>query len=653
MYVQIGKNEGSRSFRTYRSGIMSTAFLMCMALVAPVYGQVTQPLPPDSLVLAASFYPHSQYPRRGEVGDVNGDGRPDFVTLWESGFAVFVGNGDKTFQAAKEITAGRRCSGMDIGDWNRDGLLDTAMACDGVASLYLRSADGSYQRALSVAAVSGAAYVRLVDLNADKFLDLVVTQDFQGGQLYVFLGTGNSSLPIPLISPLTMSPRTRIYVADFNGDKKLDLAQNSDNGLMSIHWGHGDGSFRPGPMQRVGRGYLFPEILVEDVDNDGIIDLVVPPETFYGNDISILYGNGDGSFAPAQLLPVLTNGKDEPLVFAPALVDLDQDGLKELFVTAATDLVFGNKRVLISRRLGPKAFGKFEVVQSVAGLESVANYVGWSIAWTHVVDLDRNGSSELILQVTENTRTGSSIHGIRVLEFTRAGNVPGTISRINSIRHGATFASSGFSAGCLVSIFGWGFGPDRLVTFVLNEQGKVPDKLGGIQVLFNKVPAPLLAVSDTQINAIIPFSLAGTRSVEVEIVGTQFPANKVTFQLSDFAPGFFPIVINQDGRLNGDDAPASPGDWLVFYLTGVGPLTPSPVDGSIAVEPFSKATTGYTASILETSSIEIGYLGPAPGLVYGVWQLNVQLPPSLIVKGRVPLDLRIGTLKASATFVVK
>jgi hypothetical protein len=78
-----------------------------------------------------------------------------------------------------------------------------------------------------------------------------------------------------------------IAVGDFNHDGKLDVAIAGDG--LSILLGNGDGTFQP-PITYPG---LYYSIAAADFNNDGNLDLVVAPDS---NSLSIYLGNGDGTF---------------------------------------------------------------------------------------------------------------------------------------------------------------------------------------------------------------------------------------------------------------------------------------------------------------------------------------------------------------------
>ena len=86
-----------------------------------------------------------------------------------------------------------------------------------------------------------------------------------------------------------------IVAGDFNGDGRTDLAvANSVDNTVSVLLGNGDGTFQPQVTYAVGS---IPDAIVAgDFTGDGHIDLAVANSV--DNTVSVLLGNGDGTFQP-------------------------------------------------------------------------------------------------------------------------------------------------------------------------------------------------------------------------------------------------------------------------------------------------------------------------------------------------------------------
>jgi uncharacterized protein (TIGR03437 family) len=223
--------------------------------------------------------------------------------------------------------------------------------------------------------------------------------------------------------------------------------------------------------------------------------------------------------------------------------------------------------------------------------------------------------------------------------------VPG----ITSVVSAAAFTGSAIAPGELIAIFGNSIGPAVPAGLVLDSSGKVATSLGGLTVTFDGNPAPLLYGSAGQINAVVPFAVAGksTTSMQVSVSGgATFTA---TLPVSAAAPGIFVIsasgqgaILNGDFSVNSPGRPAARGSWIAIYATGAGLLSPAVTDGTIVSAtnlPLSVAPVSVT---IGGQAATVGYRGAAPGLVAGVVQINVQVPAGVTPGAAVPVTLSVG-----------
>jgi hypothetical protein len=138
------------------------------------------------------------------------------------------------------------------------------------------------------------------DFNGDGALD-VATADTMSNSVTVLLGLGDGTFQSSRSFPVGIQT-TGITVGDFNGDGHLDLATaNEGSGDVSILLGHGDGTFQPEQRVALAPGTSGWGIAAADLTGNGHLDLIVVnrPTTGAGS-VSILLGNGDGTFQREQ-----------------------------------------------------------------------------------------------------------------------------------------------------------------------------------------------------------------------------------------------------------------------------------------------------------------------------------------------------------------
>jgi uncharacterized protein (TIGR03437 family) len=205
------------------------------------------------------------------------------------------------------------------------------------------------------------------------------------------------------------------------------------------------------------------------------------------------------------------------------------------------------------------------------------------------------------------------------------------------VANGGTLKAGAVAPGEIISIFGFDLGPASPLGVQLDGAGKVATQVGGTQVFFDGVAAPLLYVSPGQVNAVVPYGVTGA-TTQVKVVYQGKTTNTVTLPVVASSPGIFAIT-NQDARLNTASNPAAAGSVLILYATGEGQTSPAGVDGNVANSVFPKPILPVTVQIGGRAG-EVLYAGAAPGFVSGVLQVNVRIPAG--VTGTAALQLKIG-----------
>ncbi len=147
----------------------------------------------------------------------------------------------------------------------------------------------------------------------------------------VFSNVQNSPLFLPVVNYLSGGFASSVAVADVNGDGKPDLAVANDNsnptGSVSILLGNGDGTFQPAVTYNSGGQYAI-SVVIAELNGDAKPDLVVLNAS---GTLGILRGNGDGTFQA-----VVTYGTGGTSPSSVAVADVNGDGKLDLVVTNQT-----------------------------------------------------------------------------------------------------------------------------------------------------------------------------------------------------------------------------------------------------------------------------------------------------------------------------
>ncbi|HXC86731.1 MAG TPA: FG-GAP-like repeat-containing protein [Candidatus Cybelea sp.] len=228
---------------------------------------------------------------------------------------VLLSNGDDTFKQApgSPIAMGKQPSSIVLGDFNGDGIQDFAVTnfTDNTLSLFLGNGDGTFKQATSSpfampATATGPIAMTSADFNSDGNLDLAIVNQTTNN-VTILLGNGNATFNLATGSPFAVGTfPVAIATGDLNNDSHPDLVVvNQSDGTVSVLLGNGDGTFTAATNSPLATGQSPTAVTVTDFNGDGIPDFAVTdPET---DSVSVFLGVGQGLFAPAFQLPVGSN----------------------------------------------------------------------------------------------------------------------------------------------------------------------------------------------------------------------------------------------------------------------------------------------------------------------------------------------------------
>ncbi len=266
-------------------------------------------------------------------GDLDGDGVVDFATVSNepvSHISVFRGNGDGTFEPVGDLAAGTFSVALVATDFNGDGQIDLASANSGsedISTLPGRG-DGTFQAQRRFAVGDRPAAIVAADLDSDGQVNLGVLKN-RGVSLMAGKGDGTFRVVQRVDEGGGGVIPGAIVAADLDSDGSLDLAvPDCDTGDISILPGNGDGTFQP--RQDVAVDGHSSTLVAADVDGDSHVDLASVVDYWF---VTVLLGNGDGTFrAEPRLAAGIGLGVDR------VSTDLDGDSNLDLVIASGAGI---------------------------------------------------------------------------------------------------------------------------------------------------------------------------------------------------------------------------------------------------------------------------------------------------------------------------
>jgi Ca2+-binding RTX toxin-like protein len=293
---------------------------------------------------------------------------------------------------------GREPVAVVASDFNGDSGIDVATADEGFlffgegTDVLLGNGSGGFFADNQFHGDGGADSVAVGDFNGDGNTDLVLA-NCCSGDVSVLLGAGNGSFAaaVDYMVGSGCTPNS-VVVGFFDSDKTPDLAVASGacGDAVSILLGNGDGTFGAPQGAPVNLGVLPNQLATGDFNDDGKLDLVVASASSDGSEASVLLGQGDGTFS---LAPEVTNAGDTPQ--AVAVGDFNGDTISDL--AFADDPSGPNGEISIVLGNGHGTFDQQRFIQYPIGSSTTSVAVG-----------DFNDDSVLDLATTDDLGNNDS-----------------------------------------------------------------------------------------------------------------------------------------------------------------------------------------------------------------------------------------------------
>jgi hypothetical protein len=290
------------------------------------------------------------------VADVNNDGKLDLivagnnnntsgVTSSAGGFAIFLGNGDGTFQSPLTYSTPYIPYSITTGDFNRDGLTDIAVGdYHGEIEIWNNTGGGAFTQAKTAAitSVTNAVEVRAGQFDGDGITHIAT--ETGGVGVSIAWNDGSENFTVQTIDTHSARSFGIMNVGRVAQDGRDDIilsyqctptATNTPpacNNAIDVIYGQGA---QKTVTRTVVNNWVGSSLLpwAVDVNNDGIADLVSPGAANQHDGLYVWLGNPDGSFSQTPVVyAASTNG-----VGAAYPADFDRTGKMDFAVLMPAD----------------------------------------------------------------------------------------------------------------------------------------------------------------------------------------------------------------------------------------------------------------------------------------------------------------------------
>ena len=315
----------------------------------------------------SDFVFNGTFVRSVTAADVNGDGKPDLISVRgnPSFLYVWTNSGGGSFVSKASYAVGGFPYQVIAADVNNDGKPDLITANNNGNSLTVLTNDGSGGFALSatlpLAANNQTRSVAAADFNGDGRLDLVCA-NFSYGTVTVWTNVGGGNFASNASYSVGSNP-VSVATADVNGDGKPDIiCANNGNTFnpLTLLTNNGNGGFASAPVPNLGAVPGAAWVTAADVNGDGHVDLILIATLSSSSGIMVLTNNGSGGFALSGSYPT------GPNPYAVTAADVNGDGWVDLITCN-----YGDNTLTVLTNNGAGVFGSDATLNVGSGPESL------------------------------------------------------------------------------------------------------------------------------------------------------------------------------------------------------------------------------------------------------------------------------------------
>jgi len=283
------------------------------------------------------------------AGDLDVDGYEDLAVALQSGpsVAILRNRGAASFESPIEISTGTGPNGIALTDLNRDGRLDIVTAGTAGLSVMVGTGPLEFGGATLHAGAGFASSIAISDLYGDGDPDIVQCSPELDHISVIRNEAGMLSEAVHIPARQGLS---QLVAIDLNGDGVPDIAAAADEIGPELLVVRGLPAGSTSTIERVPLDYLGRFIVAFDPDHDGDVDLALAHsrQAHFHPNVTVLFQEGDGSFAGGAKVPVQGGTASRSL----AAGDLDGDAFPELVTASESFVVFWNgKRPLFGTTL--------------------------------------------------------------------------------------------------------------------------------------------------------------------------------------------------------------------------------------------------------------------------------------------------------------